>query len=111
MDHLSITRRQRVKGHLKAKKWHRRHLFAQSHICFSGDGGNRTRVRKIRPSNFYERSRSYMSPNEPQPAEGFIWPAAGTRKLLFRTVSDIPYGTLALYRPVLSPARERDRRT
>jgi len=28
---------------------------------FSGDGGNRTRVRKNRPANFYERSNSLVS--------------------------------------------------
>jgi hypothetical protein len=28
---------------------------------FSGDGGNRTRVRKIQPSNVYERSWLFIS--------------------------------------------------
>jgi hypothetical protein len=33
-----------------------------------GDGGNRTRVRKTRPTEIYERSRSRMSPQVTQPA-------------------------------------------
>ena len=33
-----------------------------------GDGGNRTRVRKTRPSEIYERSRLGMSPQVIQPA-------------------------------------------
>ena len=34
-----------------------------------GDGGNRTRVRKTRPSEIYERSRLGMSPQVTQPAK------------------------------------------
>ena len=36
--------------------------------ALSGDGGNRTRVRKTRPSEIYERSRLGMSPQVTQPA-------------------------------------------
>jgi len=32
-----------------------------------GDGGNRTRVRRIRSSEIYERSRLDFSPSAPQP--------------------------------------------
>ncbi len=35
----------------------------------SGDGGNRTRVRKTRPTEIYERSRLGMSPQVTQPAK------------------------------------------
>ena len=35
----------------------------------SGDGGNRTRVRKTRPSKIYERSRLMLSPQVTQPAK------------------------------------------
>jgi len=35
----------------------------------SGDGGNRTRVRKIRPPKIYERSRLIVSPQGTQPAK------------------------------------------
>jgi len=37
-------------------------------VFLSGDGGNRTRVRKTRPSEIYERSRLGMSPQVTQPA-------------------------------------------
>lgn len=31
-------------------------------ICYGGDGGNRNRVRKSIPANFYERSLSFKIP-------------------------------------------------
>jgi len=37
--------------------------------CSSGDGGNRTRVRKNRPSEIYERIRLKVSPQGAQPAK------------------------------------------
>jgi hypothetical protein len=72
-----------------------------------GDVGNRTRVRKIRPANVYERSRSFSLPRPPQPAKVDLWLAAGTRKSFFRMLSDITCGTLALCRPGPRPAIER----
>jgi len=44
------------------------------HMCSTflssgGDGGNRTRVRKIRPTEIYERSRLIVSPQAIQSAK------------------------------------------
>ena len=38
-------------------------------VLWSGDGGNRTRVRKTRPSKIYERSRLELSPQATHPAK------------------------------------------
>lgn len=51
----------------------------------SGDVGNRTRVRKIRPSNIYERSRSVFLPGASRPTKAAPRLTAGARKLLFHT--------------------------
>ena len=40
-----------------------------------GDGGNRTRVRKIRTANVYERSRLFLSPIGPQLTRGSTRPS------------------------------------
>ena len=40
-------------------------------ICFGGDGGNRNRVRKSIPANFYERSLSFKIPLKKRRQTGF----------------------------------------
>jgi len=42
---------------------------ASAVAVYGGDGGNRTRVQKIRPSEIYERSRLIVSPPEIHPAK------------------------------------------
>ncbi len=65
-----------------------------------GDGGNRTRVRKTRPADIYERSRSLVLILETEAGRTVRGPAAGTRKPLFRAVSGVARGTLTLCRPL-----------
>ena len=59
---------------------------------YGGDGGNRTRVRKTRPTEIYERSRLSLSSQAPQPAKRPATSRLGP-KTLFRAVSDIMRGT------------------
>jgi hypothetical protein len=73
----------------------------------SGDGGNRTRVRKIRPPNIYERSRLYILVKQPLTDRVTTRPVTETQRSLFRMFSDVTYGTLTLSRPVQPPVRER----
>ena len=40
-------------------------------ICYGGDGGNRNRVRKSIPANFYERSLSFKIPLKKRRQTGF----------------------------------------
>ena len=40
-------------------------------FLFGGDGGNRNRVRKHIPANFYERSRSFKIPVAKRRTAGF----------------------------------------
>jgi len=61
-----------------------------------GDGGNRTRVRKIKPANIYERSRLFLLTGWPTHDKGFTQPAARARKPFFRAFSGVPHGTPAL---------------
>ena len=65
-----------------------------------GDGGNRTRVRKNRPSNIYERSRSLFS----LACREINRPASGqslrARKPSFAQLHDVLYGTPAFLRPL-----------
>jgi len=65
---------------------------------FCGDGGNRTRVRKIRPSGIYERSLSNLSPGQSTTDRELSRLAAGTRKPLFHAFSSVAHGTLTLLR-------------
>jgi len=54
-----------------------------------GDVGNRTRVRKIRPSNIYERSRLIVFTERASNDKGCVQLTAGTRKFLFRMASGV----------------------
>jgi len=47
----------------------------------SGDGGNRTRVRKIRPSELYERSRMRLVIAGVSPGRNTLRPAAGLSRM------------------------------
>ena len=67
--------------------------------AFSGDGGNRTRVRKIKPSNIYECSHLLVFTSKSTGDPGFFWLAAKARKPLFHPFSNVPDGTPALCRP------------
>jgi len=58
-------RRMRRKGN-NAESRHPKFYNFGCLLC--GDGGNRTRVRKTRPSEIYERSQLGMSPQVTQPA-------------------------------------------
>ena len=63
----------------------------------SGDVGNRTRVRKIRPSNIYERSRLFIFVRSLSTDHEIFWLVAGTRESLFRTFSGMLHAALRLY--------------
>ena len=65
----------------------------------SGDVGNRTRVRKIRPSNIYERSRLEFSLEASRPTKAAPELTAETRKPLFRTLSDMGVRHSAFFTP------------
>jgi hypothetical protein len=59
------------------------HIFLER----DGDVGNRTRVRKIRPTNVYERSRFLDSPVVSEPTKENHQLGARTRKSFFHTTS------------------------
>jgi hypothetical protein len=65
-------------------------LYTQS----GGDVGNRTRVRKNRLSNIYERSQSIDFARLISTDKDSVWLTAGARKLLFRIVSGVAYAAL-----------------
>ena len=64
---------------LLRKRWTMRFRFPlikekpriKPRFSFGGDGGNRNRVRKHIPANFYERSRSFLIPLSKRRAAGF----------------------------------------
>ena len=69
-------------------------------FIFSGDGGNRTRVRKIRASNVYERSLLFrVLLDVLQATKETIQLTAKARKPFFDTFSGILCRTPALRRP------------
>jgi len=76
-------------------------FFAWSHQTVTGtlsggDVGNRTRVRKILPSNVYEHSRCLVLARVHPNDRVLPRPAAGTRKPLFRMVSGVAHAALWL---------------
>ena len=78
----------------------------------SGDGGNRTRVRKIRAPNVYERSLLFGLAKWTTKDKRTIWLSAKAQEPFLGTFSGILCRTLALRRPCsLQPelgARGRD---
>ena len=80
-------------------------------LVSGGDGGNRTRVRKIQPANIYERSRLIFVARRLTTNKDDARPTAGTRKPLFRTVSGVMCGTPTFSRPAPPPVGGRGGRT
>jgi|WetSurMetagenome_2_1015567.scaffolds.fasta_scaffold426500_2 hypothetical protein len=58
-------------------------------LFIGGDVGNRTRVRKISPTDFYERSRLLGLAGRTTAGKDSIQPAARTREPLLSTCSDV----------------------
>ena len=71
-----------------------------------GDVGNRTRVRKISPTDFYERSRLFSLAGRSTAGKDSFQLAAEARKPLLCTCSDIACRIPTLLRPTLSPVGE-----
>ena len=72
---------------------------ARDRACLSGDGGNRTRVRKIQPSKIYERSRLRLVAADRSTSKIDQQPAARVQGPFFRAPSGVMRGTL----PIVSP--------
>ena len=51
-------------------------VYGTSEVCTGGDGGNRTRVRKIRASEIYERSLLKMVTQGTSTGMDYLEPAA-----------------------------------
>ncbi len=77
-------------------------------LLFSGDVGNRTRVRKISPSNVYERSPLFASPDVSTTDQRAVWLAAETRGSLFHSISGVLERHGCIVTPDPIPAGERN---
>jgi len=75
----------------------------------SGDGGNRTRVRKNRPSEIYVRSRLRLFAAGHSAGIIDLQPAARVRRPFLRAVSGIMRGTLPILTPNPFPGRSTGR--
>ena len=81
-------------------------------LLISGDGGNRTRVRKIRPLNIYKLSQSIcVSPPWPRPAGSRERLADGPLKGLLAPHIGVYEGQVGIYDIRSYPDNQRIRRT
>ena len=86
-------------------------MFTIGSSIIGGDGGTRTRVRKLSISNVYERSRLFFLTGHLSVDRVKIQSAAEARKLLFHPFSSVLSGTLTFYRLHPLPVRGRKGQT